>query len=108
MSRLDIMKMQELQTELQEKYFEKWNGLSPEKAREKLLWMIVEAGEAADVIKKCGDSAILSDSEERRHFIEEMCDVLMYFNDVLLCYSITPEELETVYLEKHHKNMERW
>lgn len=46
--------------------------------------------------------------ETRRHFIEEMCDTLMYFNDILLCYGITPEELEQVYLEKHEKNMKRW
>ena len=33
---------------------------------------------------------------------------MMYFNDVLLCYGITPEELEKVYREKHERNMERW
>ena len=62
----------------------------------------------ADIIKKQGDTPILEDPETRQHFIEEMCDVLMYFNDVLLCYSVTPEELETVYRNKHKRNMERW
>ena len=33
---------------------------------------------------------------------------MMYFNDVMLCYDITPEELEEVYQEKHRRNMERW
>lgn len=46
--------------------------------------------------------------ETRKHFIEEMCDTLMYFNDVLMCYNITPEELETEYIEKHERNMKRW
>ncbi len=100
--------MQAIQKELQEKYKDKWGGLSPEKARSKFLWMMVEAGEAADIIKKDGDDAIVSDPVVRQHFIEEMCDVMMYFNDVLLSYGITPQEIETVYREKHEKNMQRW
>lgn len=47
-------------------------------------------------------------ADVREHFIEEMCDTLMYFNDVMLCYGITPEELKKVYLDKHKKNMNRW
>lgn len=100
--------MQAIQKELQEKYLDKWGGLSPEKGRDSLLWMIIEAGEAADVIKKRGDKEILDNPETRRHFIEEMCDVMMYFNDTLLCYSITPEELTEIYKAKHKRNMSRW
>lgn len=70
--------------------------------------MIMEAGEVGDVIKKNGDKNIVNDSDIRTRFIEEMCDVLMYFNDVMLCYSIKVEELEKVYREKHEKNMNRW
>lgn len=103
-----IKKMQSIQEELQEKYKEEWGGLSPRKGRDKLLWMMIEAGEIADIIKKDGDNSILTDDKIRKHFTEEICDVLMYLNDVMLCYSITPEELEKVYLEKHQKNMERW
>ena len=80
----------------------------PETAKSKLLYLFIEAGEAADIIKKQGDDEIMKHPETRRHFIEEMCDTLMYFNDILLCYGITPEELEQVYLEKHEKNMKRW
>lgn len=100
--------MQAIQKELQEKYFDKWGGLSPKKGRDSLLWMMIEAGEAADIIKKLGDKGIMEDEETRRHFIEEMCDVMMYFNDVLLCYSVTPEEVEKIYKEKHERNMKRW
>ena len=50
----------------------------------------------ADIIKKQGDEKIMSDPAVREHFIEELCDTLMYFNDVCRCYSITPEELEAV------------
>lgn len=108
MAHLGLDEMQTIQKQLQEKYKDLWGGLSPRKGRDQLLWMMIEAGEAADIIKKQGDTLILEDPETRQHFIEEMCDVLMYFNDVLLCYSVTPEELETVYRNKHKRNMERW
>ena len=75
---------------------------------QKSVAMMIEAGEVADIIKKKGDDAILNDPETRHHFTEEVCDVLMYLNDVLLCYGITPNEVENVYLEKHKRNMSRW
>jgi NTP pyrophosphatase (non-canonical NTP hydrolase) len=108
MSNFGFKEMQAIQTELQEKYMDKWGGLSPEKGRDKLLWMMIEAGEVADIIKKDGDKKIINDEEVRNHFIEEICDVFMYLNDIMLCYSITTEEIEKVYMEKHHKNMKRW
>lgn len=83
-------------------------GLSPEKGRDSLLWMMIEAGEVADIIKKQGDAKITGDEQVRNHFIEELCDVLMYLNDVMLCYSISPEELAEIYREKHERNMKRW
>lgn len=103
-----FMQMQEIQKELQEKYKDKWESLSPEIGREQLLWLLIELGEVADIIKKDGDKKIMEESEVRKHFIEEMADVMMYFNDVMLCYGISVEELKNVYLEKHKRNMERW
>jgi len=108
MSNFGFEDMQAIQKELQEKYFDKWGGLNPKKGRDSLLWMIIEAGEVADIIKKLGDGRIMEDPETRQHFIEEMCDVMMYFNDVMLCYSITPDELAEVYKAKHERNMKRW
>lgn len=108
MADFNFEKMQEIQRELQEKYKDKWTPMIPQFARQKLLYMFIEAGEMADIIKKQGDDEIMNNEETRRHFIEEMCDTLMYFNDVMLCYDISPEELEKVYLEKHEKNMKRW
>lgn len=100
--------MQAIQKELQEKYKNQWEPLSPKAGRNKLLWMLAEAGEVAEVIKKQGDRAIMEDEAARTHFVEELCDVMMYFNDVMLCYSVSPEELASVYRKKHKKNMERW
>jgi NTP pyrophosphatase (non-canonical NTP hydrolase) len=108
MSNFGFNEMQAIQKELQEKYMDKWGGLSPEKGRDKLLWMMSEAGEVADIIKKDGDMKIIDNEEVRNHFIEEICDVFMYLNDVMLCYSITTDEIEKVYMEKHQRNMKRW
>ena len=103
-----LEKMLEIQRELQQKYQDRWGGLSPEKGRNQLLWMMIEAGEVADIIKKKGDQAIMNNQEIRQSFVEEICDVFMYLNDVMLCYSITPEELQEIYLKKHQKNLTRW
>ena len=108
MENFGFEEMQAIQKELQEKYKHKWSPLSPEIGRNKLLWLLIELGEAADVIKKSGDQKIMEDNEVRTHFIEELCDVLMYFNDVMLCYNVSIDELKEVYLQKHKKNMERW
>lgn len=108
MSKFGFEEMQAIQKELRARYDPKWGALSPERGRETLLWAMIEAGEIADVIKKQGDKAIMEDEETRRHFIEEFCDTLMYCNDLMLCYSITPDEVEREYRKKHEKNMKRW
>ncbi len=108
MEELTVRAMLEMQKELQERYKDKWEAICPEHARNKLLWMIGEAGEAADVIKKKGDEAICRDPETRRHFVEELCDVAMYWNDILLCYGIDPSEVEEEYRRKHEADMHRW
>ncbi len=105
---LTLTQMQTLQKKLQEKYKDKWEPISPAIGKNQLLWLMIELGEVADIIKKKGNQSIMEDEETRTHFIEEMCDVLMYYNDVMLCYDISVEELTEVYLKKHKKNMERW
>ena len=57
MSNFDFEEMQDIQKELQEKYFARWGGLNPRKGRDTLLWMMIEAGEAAYIIKKQGDDS---------------------------------------------------
>ena len=37
-----------------------------------------------------------------------MADVLMYYNDVMLCYGISANELKQSYIKKFEKNMKRW
>lgn len=108
MSDFSIREMLGMQEILQEKYKDKWETISPEAGKHKLLWMIGEIGEVVDIIKKNGDTKPLEDSDLRKHLIEEMTDVLMYYNDVLLCYEISDAELKEAYITKFEKNMKRW
>lgn len=66
-----------------------------------LLWMMDEAGEGGDVIKKQGPERIMEEPEVRRHFVEEMCDVM-------ICFGISSGELAEQYRAKHRRNMTRW
>ena len=41
-----------MQKELQEKYKDRWEPVSPETGKNKLLWMIGEVGEVIDIINR--------------------------------------------------------
>ena len=100
-----IKEMLAMQQALQEKYKDKWETICPEAGKHKLLWML---GEVIDIIKKNGDEKAVEDAAVRQHLVEEMADVLMYYNDVLLCYGISEQELKEAYTAKFEKNMTRW
>ena len=70
--------------------------------------MVGEIREVMDIIKKNGDEKSLEGPALRAHLVEEMADVLMYYNDVLLCYGITEEELKQAYTSKFKTNRNRW
>lgn len=108
MSEFSIGEMQQMQKELQEKYKDIWEGISPAVGQNKLLWMIGEVGEVIDIVKKNGGEKACTDKAIRSQLIEEMADVLMYYNDVMLCYSISEQELKDAYTEKFKRNMTRW
>ena len=108
MEQFTISEMQEMQRLLQEKYKNKWEPICVEIGQNKLLWMIGEIGEVIDIVKKNGGEKACADPEIRQELIEEMADVLMYFNDVMLCYGISEEELKKAYTEKFKRNMTRW
>lgn len=108
MSDFSVNEMLSMQSQLQEKYKDKWEAISPEAGKHKLLWMVGEIGEVIDIVKKNGGTKATNDSDIRVQLVEEMADVLMYYNDVLLCYGITAEELKQAYTEKFEKNMKRW
>ncbi len=108
MSDFGINEMLDMQKELQEKYKDKWEAISPDAGKHKLLWMIGEVGEVIDIVKKNGGEKAAADTKLREHLVEELADVLMYFNDVLLCYGISADELKDSYVRKFERNMKRW
>ena len=108
MADFSMSEMQTMQRKLQEKYRDKWEPIEPATGKNKLLWMVGEIGEVIDIIKKNGDQKATRDDEIRKALVEEMSDVLMYYNDVMLCYGITVDELREAYVEKFEKNMVRW
>lgn len=108
MTDFTINEMQEMQKRLQDQYKGRWEPISPETGKNKLLWMIGEIGEVIDIVKKHGDQKAIADAELREHLIEELADVLMYYNDVMLCYGISADELKRSYTNKFEKNMTRW
>ncbi|WP_242830689.1 nucleotide pyrophosphohydrolase [Butyrivibrio fibrisolvens] len=76
MADFGINEMLEMQRKLQDKYKDKWEGISPEVGKNKLLWMIGEVGEVIDIVKKNGPQACNEDNPEREHLIEELAAIL--------------------------------
>ena len=108
MTDFTINEMLEMQRILQDRYKNQWEPISPETGKNQLLWMIGEVGEVIDIVKKHGGTQASSDAALRKDLVEEMADVLMYYNDVMLCYGISAEELKHAYTEKFRKNLTRW
>ena len=108
MAEFSINEMQAMQRTLQEQYRHKWEPIEAATGQNKLLWMIGEIGEVIDIVKKNGGEAASTDPALRRELVEELADVLMYYNDVLLCYGIEADELKQIYTEKFNTNMARW
>ena len=96
---IKISEMMGMQKELWEANKENWSPMEAKYGRNFLLWMIEEMGEAISIIKKKGDNAIMTNEEVRRAFVEELSDVLMYYNETLLRYGITANEISTAYIQ---------
>lgn len=105
---LDIKEMQDMQRTLQARYAGWWEPIDPDHGKNKMLWMLAELGEAIQVVKRHPASEIEQDEKLRCSFVEELADVLMFFNDILLCYGISSEEFEDIYRAKHERNLNRW
>ncbi len=108
MKELTVDEMQRLQRELHEAYGDDWAPLCPDQAIPSFLWMLGEAGEVIDVMKKEGIDAVIHDPDTHAFFTEEVCDVLMYLMDTMLCLSVTPEEIADAFRQKQQKNLHRW
>lgn len=104
---LSLSQMQAMQKELFDLHRDTWPPLEPELGKDYILYMIEEIGETIAILKKKGCNAVVTEPEVRSAFLEEMSDVLMYYNDILLRFRVTPEELSEAYFRKHTKNMGR-
>ena len=86
-----INEMLDMQKRLQDQYKDKWKWekLSPEAGKHKLLWMIGEIGEVIDIVKKHRrDIEASHDTEIRKDLVEEMLALKnqSYSNEVLKRY----------------------
>ena len=70
--------------------------------------LVGEIGEVIDIVKKNGDRRSIEDLTLREHLVEELADVLMYYNEILLCYGISEDELKEAYISKFETNLKRW
>lgn len=104
---LTINEMMTMQKDLYALHAGKWSPMEPEYGPDFLLYMMEEVGEVIAVWKKKGNAAIMEDPTVRSAFLEEMADVLMYYNDVLLRYHVSAEEISQAYQKKHDRNMGR-
>lgn len=77
-----------MQRFLQEKYKARWEPISPNTRKGKLLWMIGKIGAVIDLLKKHGEAGVCAGARFRNNSVEELADVLMCDHDVLLCYAI--------------------
>jgi NTP pyrophosphatase (non-canonical NTP hydrolase) len=101
---LSFADMQKMQHELALKHG--WNYDTVEGPLQ-LLWTYDEMGEVTAIVKKKSADKILNDPAVRGHFTEEICDVLMYLTDVLLCYGVSPQEISRAFTQKWEHNMDR-
>ena len=84
---LSISQMMQMQLDLYEPHKEKWFPMEPEFGKDFVLFMVEEIGETIAILKKKGSQAIMNDADVRRAFLAEMADVLMYYHDILLCFT---------------------
>lgn len=104
---LTIKETLNMSMELWEKNKHKWSPMESEYGKDFILYMVEEIGEVISIIKKKGHQGIMNDENVRERFIEEMCDVLMYYSDVLNRFDVSSEELTAKYIEKFESNMNR-
>ena len=93
--------------ELWDLHKDQWSPMEPEYAKNFILYMIEEIGEVIAIVKKKSLNDVMAKGPVREHLIEELADILMYYNDTLNRFNISAEELATVYTKKHNSNLTR-
>lgn len=104
---LAMDEVMEMSTKLWEANKDSWSPMTPEHAKNFILYMVEEIGEVISIVKKKGEDEIMNNPQVRDRFIEEMCDIMMYHSDVLNRFGVTPEAYSEKYRDKYNKNMNR-
>lgn len=95
--------MQKIKKELQKSCDAKRESNCPQLGQNKLLWMMGEMAEVTEIVRNNGDMRIMQDTEVRKQFVEELYEVVMYVNEMMQYYDITPQDLQEVHAEKQTK-----
>jgi len=95
--------MQTIKKELQESCDAKRESNCPIQGQNELLWTLGGIAEVTEIVRDNGDMRIMQDMEVRKQFVEELYEVVMYVNDMMQYYDITPQDLQEVHAEKQTK-----
>ncbi len=107
MNDFKISELMSFQHQLYEKNKEYWDARIPQNAEKSILWTVDEMGEVIAILKKKGHEAVMEHEHVRQHYVEECCDVMMYWLDMMECMGISAEEFCTEYKKKFERNMKR-
>ena len=107
MNDFKISELMGFQHQLYEKNREYWDARIPQNAEKSILWTVDEMGEVIAILKKKGYDAVMDNEHVRQHYVEECCDVMMYWLDMMECMGITADEFCTEYKKKFERNMKR-
>lgn len=107
---MTIQDMLDMQNRLYDKcgIANRWLTYTPDHAQLHWLYMLGEAGEVVDVLKKNSLETLLQLGPARAHMVEELADTLMFFVDTMACMQVSADELAQAYKEKHERNINRW
>jgi NTP pyrophosphatase (non-canonical NTP hydrolase) len=70
-------------------------------------WLVVEIGEAIDILKKKGVKKIMEDKQTREELIEELADCYMFLADILNRYKFSSDDFSKAYFKKMEQNFKR-
>jgi len=103
---ISIKEMIALSKKLREKHPE-WGKPTPESNVSWFAWLVVEIGEAIDIIKKKGVKKIMEDKQTREEMIVEIADCYMFLADILDRYKFSHRDFSKAYFRKMEQNLKR-
>ena len=100
MTSFTLEEILEMQRALQERYKHKWEPICPENGKNKMLWMIGEIGEVAEVLNKRAGRKFSEGEDLQTQLGTELADMLHY---IVAIAAINGIDLTQNILEKDKK-----